>query len=203
MAANLAVSGRRVAAYVRRPDQMGSLIGLGLRPTLEFVSLFDCGIVISMLPDDAAVRDVVLGRDGAGSRIGTGDGAIHLSMSTIGTATASQVRGGAWALRARLRRCACVWKSGCRQDPPTIHCGRRRCGRCRALSTAVRQHRTKDICRGNRSYAGKPRQAAWQHDDCHDPGDAGRSRGCSSQARTRSEGFRRHHDEHNVRRTRT
>ena len=92
MAANLAVSGRRVAAYVRRPDQMGSLIGLGLRPTLEFVSLFDCGIVISMLPDDAAVRDVVLGRDGArGLASGLKDGAIHLSMSTIGTATASRV----------------------------------------------------------------------------------------------------------------
>jgi 3-hydroxyisobutyrate dehydrogenase-like beta-hydroxyacid dehydrogenase len=51
MAANLAASGRRVAAYVRRPDQMGSLIGLGLKPTLEFANLFDCGIVISMLPD--------------------------------------------------------------------------------------------------------------------------------------------------------
>ena len=53
----------RVTAYVRRPDQMGELIGLGLRPTLEFADLFDCEVVISMLPDDAAVRDVVLGRE--------------------------------------------------------------------------------------------------------------------------------------------
>jgi 3-hydroxyisobutyrate dehydrogenase-like beta-hydroxyacid dehydrogenase len=92
MAANLAASGRRVAAYVRRPDQMGSLIGLGLRPTLEFASLFDCGIVISMLPDDAAVRDVVLGREEAkGLASGLKDDAIHLSMSTISTATASRL----------------------------------------------------------------------------------------------------------------
>lgn len=86
MAANLASSGRRVAAYVRRPDQMGSLIGLGLRPTLEFASLFDCGVVISMLPDDAAVRDVA-----KGLASGLKDGAIHLSMSTISTATASRL----------------------------------------------------------------------------------------------------------------
>ena len=92
MAANLAASGHRVAAYVRRPDQMGALIGLGLRPTLEFANLFDCGIVISMLPDDAAVRDVVLGREDAeGLASGLKDGAIHLSMSTISTATASRL----------------------------------------------------------------------------------------------------------------
>ena len=92
MAENLASSGRRVAAYVRRPDQMGSLIGLGLRPTLEFASLFDCEIVISMLPDDAAVLDVVLGREEAeGLASGLKDGAIHLSMSTISTATASRL----------------------------------------------------------------------------------------------------------------
>jgi 3-hydroxyisobutyrate dehydrogenase-like beta-hydroxyacid dehydrogenase len=92
MAANLAASGRRVVACVRRPDQMGSLIGLGLRPTLEFASLFDCGIVISMLPDDAAVRDAVLGQgETKGLASGLKDGAIHLSMSTISTATASRL----------------------------------------------------------------------------------------------------------------
>jgi hypothetical protein len=33
MAANLAAAGRRVVAYVRRPEQMGKLVALGLRPT--------------------------------------------------------------------------------------------------------------------------------------------------------------------------
>ena len=92
MAANLASSGRRVAAYVRRPDQISSLIGLGLSPTLEFASLFECEIVISMLPDDAALLDAVLGREEAkGLASGLKDGAIHLSMSTISTATASRL----------------------------------------------------------------------------------------------------------------
>ena len=66
MAANLAAAGHRVIAYVRRPDQMDKLAALGLEPTTEITSLFDCGIVISMLPDDAAVREVVFGREDLG-----------------------------------------------------------------------------------------------------------------------------------------
>ncbi len=94
MAANLAAPGRRVTAYVRRPDQMGKLIGLGLRPTMEFADLFECEVVVSMLPDDDALRDVVLGRDDSGIEglaSGLKRGAIHLSMSTISTAIASHL----------------------------------------------------------------------------------------------------------------
>src|SRR6476660_6808485 len=39
MAANLAASGRRVVAYVRRPDQIGKLEALGLRPTTDIGDL--------------------------------------------------------------------------------------------------------------------------------------------------------------------
>ena len=56
MATNLAAAGHQVVAYVRRPDQLDRLATLGLTPTTEFGSLFDCGIVITMLPDDVAVR---------------------------------------------------------------------------------------------------------------------------------------------------
>ncbi len=90
MAANLAAAGCRVTAYVRRPDQMGKLVALGLEPTTEITKLFDCEVVISMLPDDDAVRDVVFGRpDLEGLALGLMPGAIHLSMSTISTAAAS------------------------------------------------------------------------------------------------------------------
>src|SRR2546429_6948004 len=92
MAANLAAAGRRVIAYVRRPDQISKLETLGLRPTTNIGDLLDCKLVISMLPDDDAVREVVFGRrDDAldGLAAGLMPGAIHLSMSTIGTATAS------------------------------------------------------------------------------------------------------------------
>jgi 3-hydroxyisobutyrate dehydrogenase-like beta-hydroxyacid dehydrogenase len=94
MAANLAAPGRRVTAYVRRPDQMGKLIGLGLRPTMEFADLLECEVVISMLPDDDAVRDVVFGGEDTGVQglaSGLKPGAIHLSMSTISTSAASRL----------------------------------------------------------------------------------------------------------------
>jgi len=91
MAANLAAAGFRVRAYVRHPDHLDRLRALGLEPTLDITDLSDCQIVISMLPDDIAVRDVVLGQGGPGivGAQGLKPGAIHLSMSTISTSTAS------------------------------------------------------------------------------------------------------------------
>jgi 3-hydroxyisobutyrate dehydrogenase-like beta-hydroxyacid dehydrogenase len=94
MAANLASAGRRVIAYVRRPEQQGKLLALGLKPTLNIADLFDCEIVISMLPNDAAVREIVFGREAVGLgglAHGLRPGAIHLSMSTISTAAASEL----------------------------------------------------------------------------------------------------------------
>jgi 3-hydroxyisobutyrate dehydrogenase-like beta-hydroxyacid dehydrogenase len=93
MAANLATAGSRVIAYVRRPEQVGTLTALGLKPTTNFVDLFNCEIVISMLTDDAAVREIVFGREEGGLgglAANLQPGAIHLSMSTISTAAASQ-----------------------------------------------------------------------------------------------------------------
>jgi 3-hydroxyisobutyrate dehydrogenase-like beta-hydroxyacid dehydrogenase len=92
MAANLAAEGLQVVAYVRRPDQIGKLEALGLRPTTDIGDLFHCEVVISMLPDDDAVHDIVFGRgdinlDGLAASLSPG--AIHLSMSTISTMTAS------------------------------------------------------------------------------------------------------------------
>ena len=94
MARNLAAAGGRVIAYIRRPDQMEKLVALGLQPTSDFSDLFDCEIVISMLPDDKAVREVVVGsavHGTGGLASGLRRGAIHLSMSTISTAAASEL----------------------------------------------------------------------------------------------------------------
>ena len=87
IAANLVSAERQVIAYIRRPDRVGELSALGIRPTLKLENLADCDVVISMLPDDNAVRDVVCGANGLASSLQRG--AIHLSMSTIGTATAA------------------------------------------------------------------------------------------------------------------
>jgi len=94
MAANLAAAGRKVVAYVRHQDRMNKLAELGLEPTTDITDLFDCEIVVSMLPDDDAVLNAAFGRAGSGIEgfaIGLKHGAIHLSMSTIGTGAASHL----------------------------------------------------------------------------------------------------------------
>jgi len=94
MAANLAAAGHRVIAYIRHPEQADRLTALGLEPTANFAELFGCNIVISMLPDDAAVREIVFGREDVGLdglAAGLSPGSIHLSMSTISTAAASEL----------------------------------------------------------------------------------------------------------------
>ena len=96
MAANLAARGRQVIAYVRRADQIGPLKAIGLRSTTDMDDLLDCDVVISMLPDDDAVREIVFGckaRGFDGLAAGLMPGAIHLSMSTISTAAASLLAG--------------------------------------------------------------------------------------------------------------
>jgi 3-hydroxyisobutyrate dehydrogenase-like beta-hydroxyacid dehydrogenase len=96
MAANLLAAKRPVIPYVRRPDQIDRLKAIGLRPTTDIGDLLDCELVISMLPDDDAVREVVFGRrddDLDGLAAGLMPGAIHLSMSTISTAAASLLAG--------------------------------------------------------------------------------------------------------------
>src|SRR5471032_2053699 len=80
MAANLAASGGQVISYVRSPDQFDKLKALDLKPTTDIAKLFECKVVISMLPDDAAAREVVFGRKDIGL-VGLADGlmpgAIH------------------------------------------------------------------------------------------------------------------------------
>jgi 3-hydroxyisobutyrate dehydrogenase-like beta-hydroxyacid dehydrogenase len=92
MATNLAQSGRKVSAFVRRPERLKELSALGLAPTTDLRDLFDCPIVISMLPDDSAAHDVVFGRHGSGGlSSGLASGAIHLSMSTISPKASSEL----------------------------------------------------------------------------------------------------------------
>jgi 3-hydroxyisobutyrate dehydrogenase-like beta-hydroxyacid dehydrogenase len=96
MATNLAAAGRRVIAYVRRPDQIDRLEAVGINTTMDVGDLIDCEFVITMLPDDDAVREIVFGRGGDdlnGLATGLMRGAIHLSMSTISTAAASLLAG--------------------------------------------------------------------------------------------------------------
>ena len=92
MAANLAAAGCHVTGYVRRRELLDKVRGFGVTPTMDLAELFDCEIVISMLPDDDAVRAVVFGHQNNSDGIAAGlpRGAIHLSMSTISTAAAAE-----------------------------------------------------------------------------------------------------------------
>jgi 3-hydroxyisobutyrate dehydrogenase-like beta-hydroxyacid dehydrogenase len=91
MAANLTAAGCHVTGLVRRRQQIETVREIGVVATMDIAELFDCEIVISMLPDDEAVRGVVFGnKDTDGLAAGLLPGAIHLSMSTISTAAAAE-----------------------------------------------------------------------------------------------------------------
>ena len=81
MAENLVASGHSVNAYVRRPEQMDELRGRGLTPPLDMLDLSDCEILISMLPDDNAVRDAFFGSEK--TRFGKRKKGTHIRISTI------------------------------------------------------------------------------------------------------------------------
>jgi 3-hydroxyisobutyrate dehydrogenase-like beta-hydroxyacid dehydrogenase len=95
MATNLARGGCKVIGLVRRRERVKELFALGLEPSVDIADLFNCSIVISMLPDDRAVREVVFGRDNPlwhdGLALGLKRGSIHLSMSTISTTAAIEL----------------------------------------------------------------------------------------------------------------
>jgi 3-hydroxyisobutyrate dehydrogenase-like beta-hydroxyacid dehydrogenase len=92
MAVNLVSAGCQVIGYVRRKELMGKVGGFGVMPTMDISELFDCEIVISMLPDDDAVRGLVFGHEDHSDGLAAGlpPGAIHLSMSTISSAAATE-----------------------------------------------------------------------------------------------------------------
>jgi 3-hydroxyisobutyrate dehydrogenase-like beta-hydroxyacid dehydrogenase len=92
MAVNLAAAGRQVIAYVRRAEQMGQLAESGLSPTMNIADLYDSEFVITMLPDDRAVLEVMLNQaDVEGLARNLAPSAIHVSMSTISTAASSRL----------------------------------------------------------------------------------------------------------------
>jgi 3-hydroxyisobutyrate dehydrogenase-like beta-hydroxyacid dehydrogenase len=97
MAANLAAGGRAVIGYLRQPERNAELQALGIKPTNELTDFFDCDIVITMLPDDAAAHENVFGSSSperAGLAPGLKPGALHLSMSTISPAMSSSIAAG-------------------------------------------------------------------------------------------------------------
>jgi 3-hydroxyisobutyrate dehydrogenase-like beta-hydroxyacid dehydrogenase len=94
MAANLVAGGRPVIGYLHSPEHKSELQSLGIATTDALADLFGCDTVITMLPDDSAVQEVVFGRASSASgglASGLKLGALHLSMSTISPALSSRL----------------------------------------------------------------------------------------------------------------
>ena len=90
MAANLLKAGFKLRVWNRSADKADALVALGATRVQHPADAADAaGIVITMVSDDAALRQVVHGDHGIGESLGRG--AIHLSMSTIAPQTAQEL----------------------------------------------------------------------------------------------------------------
>jgi 3-hydroxyisobutyrate dehydrogenase-like beta-hydroxyacid dehydrogenase len=83
-ATNLLAAGHRVVAYDRDHRRTQSLQAKGAQAAEHLTELAACDVVISSLPDDAALEAVVLGPEGLIGILGLG--ATHVSMGTISPA---------------------------------------------------------------------------------------------------------------------
>ncbi len=81
MAANLVKAGHEVTVYNRTASKMKALVDQGARPAAQVKDACRGEAVITMLADDGAVESIAFGDKGLTGNLG--EGAIHISMSTI------------------------------------------------------------------------------------------------------------------------
>lgn len=86
MARNLLRAGFKLRIYNRTPERAAALVAEGAEQVFRPLDVVTPGgVVITMLANDAALEEVVLGRDGILEALGAKG--VHLSMSTISPAT--------------------------------------------------------------------------------------------------------------------
>jgi 3-hydroxyisobutyrate dehydrogenase-like beta-hydroxyacid dehydrogenase len=81
MAANLLKAGHRVTVFNRTPAKAEALIAQGATLATSIAEASRGDAVVTMLANDEAVEDVVIGRDGVIANLPSG--ALHVSSSTI------------------------------------------------------------------------------------------------------------------------
>jgi 3-hydroxyisobutyrate dehydrogenase-like beta-hydroxyacid dehydrogenase len=81
MAANLVKAGHDVTVFNRNPEKSRALLELGAHQATSIAGACNGEAVITMLADDTAVTDIALADGGIVGKLG--QGAIHISMSTI------------------------------------------------------------------------------------------------------------------------
>jgi 3-hydroxyisobutyrate dehydrogenase-like beta-hydroxyacid dehydrogenase len=84
MARNLLKSGHDVTVYNRNPERSRPLAADGARVAATVAEACRVDVLFTMLANDSAVEEVVLGPDGAVSHLPAG--ALHISSSTISVA---------------------------------------------------------------------------------------------------------------------
>jgi 3-hydroxyisobutyrate dehydrogenase-like beta-hydroxyacid dehydrogenase len=89
MAMNLLKAGHDVTVYNRTPAKAQALVSQGARAANSLADTFRGDVVITMLSDDAAVESVTFGDQGVIANLG--QGAIHISMSTISVALSERL----------------------------------------------------------------------------------------------------------------
>jgi 3-hydroxyisobutyrate dehydrogenase-like beta-hydroxyacid dehydrogenase len=89
MAGSLLQAGHDVTVYNRTPSRAQGLIDQGARLANLVADACRGDVVITMLSDDGAVESVVFGEGGALKSLG--EGAIHVSMSTISVALSERL----------------------------------------------------------------------------------------------------------------
>jgi 3-hydroxyisobutyrate dehydrogenase-like beta-hydroxyacid dehydrogenase len=89
MATNLVKAGHDVTVFNRSAGKRRALVELGAHEAARIADACRGEVVITMLADDTAAAEVVLGDDGIVANLAKG--AIHLSMSTISVALSKEL----------------------------------------------------------------------------------------------------------------
>ena len=89
MAANLLKAGHRVTVFNRTPAKAEALIAHGATLATSIAEATRGDAVVTMLANDEAVEDVVLGRDGVIANLPSGG--LHVSSSTISVALSERL----------------------------------------------------------------------------------------------------------------
>ena len=89
MAANLLKAGHRVTVFNRTPAKAEALVAQGATAAVSIAEACQGDAMVTMLANDEAVEDVVLGRDGLIANLAPG--ALHVSSSTISVELSQQL----------------------------------------------------------------------------------------------------------------
>lgn len=92
MVMNLLKAGFKVKVYNRTPNKAEDVVAAGAQQVNRPKDLvIPGGIIITMVANDQALEEVVMGPDGFGEKLG--EGGIHLSMSTVSPETSRKLAG--------------------------------------------------------------------------------------------------------------